>query len=646
MKKSFLLFAFACFTTVVFSQTLFTFGNNAVDKDEFVRAYNKNKMPVADKEKAYREYLDLYIKFKLKVKAATDLKLDTLPQLEYDAQSFRAQIADSYLNNEKAIDGLLDEAFERSQKDLHILHFFAPVDATLKPEDTLKSYKAISTLYTALASGKTDYNNLIAAAEPVKISQSDLGFITTFSLPYEYETFAYSLKMGQSTQPFRTKNGWHIFKLIGERKAVGKWKVAQILISIPPDASAEDKKVYEKKADSIYQMLKKGEDFGKVARWFSDDKVTYGSHGEMPEFGSGKFEPSFENEVFKLTMDNEITKPFLTSYGYHIVKRLSHTAVSPDRNDAAFLYDLKQKIQQDSRVNIAKDLFVKEVFKQVGLKKTSAVSDAELFRYADYLSAHRETETGNASLYPITNKTIYTYGKTKLTGKDWLDFIRSYKLTGELYQNENNSALLDKFVSSTVMEYYKAHLEDYNSAFRYQMDEFKDGNVLFEIMERNIWGKASADSVGLQRVYNENKSKYLWAASANVLLVNCTNKAAAEQAKAALLAGTPWRKIVEDGDNIVQIDSGRFELTQLPVEVDTKMPDGSISEIVVNAADGNSSFVKIIHHYNANMQRSFDEAKGLVINDYQNKLEDRWIEELKKKYPVKVNEAVFQSVLK
>src|SRR5436190_12543098 len=133
MKKFLLLFALACLTTGVFSQTLFTYGNNAVDKAEFIRAYNKNKTPVADKEKALREYLDLYIKFKLKVKAAMELRLDTLPQLQYDAQSFRSQIEDSYLNNDKAINDLLNEAFERSQKDLHVLHFFVPVEMTLKP---------------------------------------------------------------------------------------------------------------------------------------------------------------------------------------------------------------------------------------------------------------------------------------------------------------------------------------------------------------------------------------------------------------------------------------------------------------------------------------------------------------------------------
>ena len=645
MKKFLLLFSFAGFTTFVFSQTLFTYGNMAVDKNEFIRAYNKNKTPVTDKEKALREYLELYVKFKLKVKAAMELRLDTLPQLQYDAQSFRSQIEDSYLNNEKAVTDILNEAFDRSQKDLHVLHFFVPVEMTATPADTLKIYKSISTLYAALEAGKTDYDNL-TANQPDNITHSDLGFITTFTLPYEYENLIYNLKMGQASKPYRTKKGWHIFKLIGERKAVGRWKVAQILFSIPPTATEDDKKVFEKKADSVYTLLLKGENFGKMARWFSDDKVTYGNNGEMAEFGSGKYEPSFENEVYKLTKDDEISRPFLTSYGYHIIKRLSQSPVSANKTDQAYQFELKQKIQQDARINKAKDLFVKEVLKQVAFKKTGAVSDADLYRYADSVIAKPNSETGNTALYPIATKTLYSFAKTKLTGKDWLDFVRSYKGSGELYQGESNAALADKFISSAVIEYYKKHLEDYNTDFRYQMDEFKDGNVLFEIMERNIWGKAANDTEGLQKYYSENKTKYLWTASADIILFNSANKAIAEEARTALLNGKAWKKIAEEGNNNLQADSGRFEISQIPVPVAAKMSEGTVSETVINPVDGNTSFIKLIHHYNANLQRSFEEARGLVINDYQNILEEKWINELKKKYPVKINDAVFESLLK
>ena len=645
MKKYYLLLVFAVSGSLVFSQTLFTYGNSSVDKEEFIRAYNKNKNPSADKEKALREYLDLYIKFKLKVEAALELQLDTLPQLKYDAQSFRSQIEDSYLSNGKAVDDLLTEAFSRSQKDLHVLHFFVPADANLTPADTMKTFRSMTAYYTSLASGKTDLTKL-TESESVKINQSDLGYVTAFTLPYEYENIIYNLKPGQVSKPYRSKNGWHIFKVIDERKAVGKWKVAQILLSIPPEVQAGDHKIYEKRADSIYQLLKKGADFGKSALQFSDDKLTYANGGEIPEFGTGKFETSFEAEVFKLTRDGEISKPFLTPYGYHIVKRLSQSPVSTDKTDLAFQFELKQKIQQDTRINNARELFVKEVLKQTDFKKTGAVSDAELYRYADSVMANPASETTNTVLYPISNKIIYTFTKTKITGKDWLDFIRGYKGSPELYKGETNAALSEKFVSSSVMDYYKKHLEDYNADFRYQMEEFKDGNVLFEIMERNIWGKAANDTAALLKHYNENKNKYLWAASANIILFNCKNKDIADEARAALMNGKDWKKITEEANNNIQADSGRFELTQIPITIDPKLAAGSVTKTVVNPVDGTAGFAKLVNQYEAGLQRNFDEARGLVINDYQNILEEKWITELKKKYPVKVNESVFQSLMR
>lgn len=645
MKKICLLFAFTVVISLAFSQTLFTYGNTAVDKGEFIRAYNKNKTVVPDRAKALQEYLDLYVKFKLKVKAALDLKLDTMPQLLYDAQSFRSQIVDSYLNNQKAIDDLLAEAFTRSQKDLHSLHFFVPVDAAMQPADTLKAFKAISDIYLKLNAGKTDYPSIVAEQAAAKAKQSDLGFITAFTLPYEYETIVYNLKTGQTSKPYRSKNGWHIFKVTADRPAVGKWKVAQILISIPPDATEADKLLYKQKADSVYALVIKGSDFGKMVRQVSDDKVTLANYGEIPEFGSGKFDMSFEDEIFKLKKDGDITKPFLSPYGYHIVKRLSHSPVSADKNDPGIQFDLKQKIQQDSRVNIAKDLFTKEVFKQVGYKKSPAITDADLYRYADSAIANPNAQTNNTAAFPISNKQICSFGKTTLTGKDWLDFVRSYK-AGELYRGETNAAMLDILISGTVVDYYKTHLEDYNTDFRYQMEEFRDGNMLFEIMEKNIWGKASADTAALQKLYAENKNKYLWAASADIILFTCANKSVAEEARAALKQGKDWVKIMDESNNNIQADSGRFETSQLPVVFDAKTSVGTITEISVNDIDNSASFIKLVRYYNAGLQRNFDESRGLVINDYQNLLEEKWIANLKSKYPVKVNESVFQSLLK
>lgn len=641
MKRFFLLLTCVTCAAVGFSQTLFTYGNNAVDKEEFLKAYNKNKTVVTDKEASLREYLDLYTKFKLKVKAAQELRLDTLPQLKADLDNFRTQVEESYMNNEKAVDALVDEAFNRSQKDLHVYHYFAGIEGT----DSAKAYQALKEVADKLKEGKTDYEGLAndVSLKYTKVKGGDLGFITAFSVPYEYENIVYNLKPGEVSAPYRTKSGVHLFKLIEERKSAGRWRIAQLLFSFPPGSEGNTAPI-KQKADSVYKLLKGGADFAKLAEKVSDDKMTYVTGGEMPEFGSGKFLPSFEKEVFKLSKDGDYTQPFETSFGYHIVKRLKQIPTPSDKNDEGFRYDLRQKILQDSRMAASKERFSKEIITKVGYKKNSLVKDADLFRYADSIAAN--IDGANANKYPISNKTIFSFGKTNVTGADWLSFVKDFKGSAEIYKGESNEAMMDKFISVSALDYYKKHLEEYNDEFRYQMKEFKEGNMLFEVMERNVWGSAGQDTVALLKQYEQNKSKYRWGPSATVVLFNCTTNTAAEQARAALVAGKDWKKIGEESNNTVIVDSGRYEITQIPAPEGTKFKMGLITPVLPNTVDGSSSFILVLKTHGDDEQRSFEDARGLVINDYQNVMETKWIEDLKKKYPVKINEDVFRSLLK
>lgn len=646
MKKICFVLTVMLSSPAVFSQTLFTYGTQAVSRDEFLKAYNKNKTPVIDKEKSLREYLDLYTKFKLKVKAAKELRFDTMQQLQYDMQSFRGQVEDSYMNDEQGMNDLVNEAFNRSQKDLHVLHFYRAIDAKMTKEDTLKAYKAMNEVYEDLTKGKNDYDELVEEISKkfMPIKGTDLGFITAFTIPYEFENIVYNLKLGQASKPYRSKNGIHVFRVIEERKSIGKWRVAQILLAFPPDEKGDYFSEARRKADSLYVKLNSGANFAELAKLVSDDKLTYLTGGELPEFGTGKFELPYEKEVLKLTKDGDISKPFFTKFGFHILKRLANTPTPSDKNDASFVFDLKQKINQDSRVNAAKERFTKNVLKQIGYKRNLAVNDAEIFRYADSISNNPDPAFVKKS--PVSNKTIYSFGKYNIKGSDWLSFVKDYKASGELYQGETNAALLQKYINITGLEYYKKNLEQYNPDFKYQMQEFKEGNMLFEIMERNVWSKAANDIEGLQKTYNQNKGKYLWSESADILLFNCKDEKAAAEAAEALKQGKDWKKITEESNMNVQGDSGRYELNQIAVPEGNKIAPGAITSITVNNTDGSASFLKIVKLYPANQQRSFDEAKGLVINDYQNVVEEKWIAELKKKYPVKIDEKVFVQMLK
>jgi peptidyl-prolyl cis-trans isomerase SurA len=643
MKKLFLFATFLSFISSVYCQSLFTYGKNAVNKDEFLKAYNKNKTTADSKEQAIKDYLDLYIKFKLKVQAAKDIHLDTLPALQSDLQNFRSQIEESYLKDEKQVDTLVDEAFNRSRKDIHTQHFYVSISEKMPPADTLKLYKAINETYEELKKGRTDYDEILSEIKEkiAPVHGNDMGLITVFTLPYEFENIVYSLEPGQVNKPYRSKKGWHIFKNEDERPAVGKIKAAQILFAVPAgNMNMRDRA--KQLADSVYKALKSGTDFGEMAKMYSNDKMTYMNGGIMPEFGVAKYDGGFERVAFSLKSDGDISEPFQTEFGYHIIKRISRLPVPANKNDEVYMYNLKQDVLKDSRIEIAKEKFVKHILTKIGYKKNNSVNEKDLWKITDtFAIANKKIAAGN-----VNEKTIlFSFNNVNVKAGDWMQYAKNVKNTYAAHAEQTYPDLLKNYVSIAALENYRNRLQNFNNDFKYQLQEFKDGNMLFEVMERKVWSKASGDSIGLKKYYDEHKTNYIWNASADAVLFSCANATVAKDAVGKISNGKIWKELASENSSQIQADSGRYELSQIPVVEKTNFKPGLVTVPVINNGDGTAVFSIVIKMYPENQQRSFEDARGLVINDYQNFLEKKWIEELKKKYPVKVNQKVFQSLL-
>ncbi len=646
MKNLFTLAASFLIACTAFSQPLFTYGNSSTGKEEFLRAYNKNKPVTTDKEKSIKEYLTLYTNFKLKVKAAKELRLDTLAQIKYDVQNFRDQIADNYLNDEQLLDVLVKEAAERAAQNVHVLYFSVPVAENATPADTLKAFNASRELYLQLKKGTNNYGDVVAdvSAKFSTTTYSDAGYITAFMLPYDLENIIYNTGVGNVCPPFKSKRGYTVFKVADVRADVGKWKVAQILFAYPPDADDNSKLAVKLKADSVYALLQKELSFDEAAKTYSNDRMSYSGGGELPEFTTGKYNVKFEENIFTLKKDNSFTKPFETEFGYHIVKRLSNVALFKTPEDANYLYDIKQKVQQDARINTVKERFIKAITVKTGFKKMPGFTEPALLKAADSIINNPAIDF--AKLSNVNSKILFGFkdGSTA-KGNEWLQYVKDNNYQADV-KNTDSRMLLSNFTSQTILSYYKKNLEEYNSDFKYQMQEFEEGNMLFEIMERNVWSKAGLDSVGLLNYYNANKNSYKWQESADVLIFNCTDEKTATAAIASLKAGQPWTNVAQTSNDKIQADSGRYELVQLPAAINNRIAKlGDFSTIALNA-DGTAVFVKFIKLYAANLQRTFGEARGLVINDYQNILEQQWVADLRKKYEVKINEQTLNAILK
>ena len=624
------------------AQSLFTIDGTGTSKDEFLKAYSKNNSGEKPTERSYREYLDLYIRYKLKVRAAYEAQLDTLPAQRTELQNFRSQVSDTYLKDEASLDKLVKEVFVRGQQDMLLAHIFIALPKNASVTDTLRAYEKAMTAYNALKKGKNFGETALAYSEDpsVKTNMGRIGYITVFTLPYELESLAWSLAPGQFSKPYRSKGGYHIFKNLGERKSLGRIKVAQILLPFPPGSTAALQAGVRQKADSVYGLLVKGADFASLARSSSGDNLSYQNGGELPEFGIGRYDSAFEATAYALDRDGAISKPLFSAYGYHIIKRIARKPF-PRQFDEAATAALKQQVLNDPRVEISRQALFNKIYRETGLRRDD-VAESDLWAFTD--SAIRNA--GFSSYHGLGFSTsLFSIGQHTYTIKEWLDYARTARSQRTTANPVSDKDLFTRYTERTAMDYYRNHLEDYNKDFAFQLTEFKEGNLLFEIMQRKIWDKASTESAGLKNYYDAHKDKYWWNASADALLFTCNNEKTAEIVKARL-TGDPtheWRKITDSAGAAIQADSGRYELAQIPGG-GLQAAAGSFTSPIMNKTDNTVSFSYILTVYHERSPRNYRDARGFVINDYQAFLEDQWIASLKKKYPVKIEEAVLKTL--
>ncbi|MES2847825.1 MAG: peptidylprolyl isomerase [Bacteroidota bacterium] len=366
---------------------------------------------------------------------------------------------------------------------------------------------------------------------------------------------------------------------------------------------------------------------------FAQSLFTYGN----TEVSKDEFMRAFNKNISPDVNKEQSLKEYLQLYSTFKQKVAAAKEMKLD-TAASLKYDMmnfRHRLENDYTPGI------KEIFEKTGYKKNTVVMDEMLYLYADsaaYSQSNRQ--------WPVANETIFSLGNTVVKGSEWLSFAKEYKLNKNLYKGESNSQLLEKFIHTTAANYYRKHLEEYNADFKYEMQEFREGNLLYEIMGKRVWNKSSGDQASLKQFYEANKEKFAWNESALVVLINATSYAYADYAFENMKNGMSWKLIAEQSEGSIQGDSSRYELSQLPIKKGTELKEGTIMGIVKNNFDEGASFIKLIRLYPAGVQRSFEEARSLVINEYQKHLEENWMKELVTKYPGKINTMVFQSLLR
>jgi len=458
---------------------LFTINNKPYYTQEFINTYKKNLQVTKSNNENIKDYLKLFIDYKLKVEEAKNLGLDTIQKFKNEVQQYKNQLIIPYFRNDSLTDKLVEEAYTRLTKEVNISHILIFLSPNAAPKDTLIAYNKLLKARNLILSGEKfeDVANKFSQDPSVKQNGGNIGYFTAFQMVYPFENEAYKTPVNKVSMPFRTKFGYHILKVNNIRNNRGEVEVAHIMIK-------NDNEKSKQRIDSIYQILiHKKMDFYSLAKKVSDDKASAINGGRLNKFGTGKMIESFTNVAFSLNKENDISKPFKTKYGWHIIKLIKKY---PVESFDIIKPKLTDKVKRDERFKVVNEVLFKKLNDKFNVKTNTI--------------ALEQFSKDNWKINPENfNKVLLTIEQKKYSQKDFGKFLNR--------QNQKNIPLVyQKYKQNKLLDYYKNYLENTNPDFVKMFDEFKDGMLLFDLLESKVW-KKSKDSVGLRNFYETFKNK-------------------------------------------------------------------------------------------------------------------------------------------
>jgi len=620
------------------SPVLFSVEGKDVTVEEFSYIYEKTNGEKADYSKAsVMEYLDLYKRFKLKVQKAKDLKLDQNRNLQNELAGYRRQLSNSYLLGQEVEEKLVKEAYDRLKYDVNISHILA------KSGQAGEGKQKIDEVYKMLQKGD-DFNTVAGkySDDPNGKNGGNIGYITALQLPefYALENAAYNTPAGQFSAPVETVLGYHIVKVLDKRPARGEINVAQIMTVIPKggsDAAAKEK------IDNIYAKLKSGESFEELAKSDSEDVTTALKGGEVGFFKINTYDQEFEDAAFALKRDGDYSKPFKSSVGWHILKRIEKKEM-PEYEFAKGI--ISSKVRKDQRYALAK----KKMIDQIKIDNDYKTNSRNLNTFMNTIDDSFLTPRWAPSKAGMTDD-IFSIGGKKITQREFISYLERnqnsrLRMARGLKPKQLVEQLFETFADEEVIKYEEAQLEKRYPEFRALMREYEEGILLFEVTKQVVWDKASSDTLGLASFYDDNKEKYQWKerAKVDVMTIDSDNPKIVAKIK-KLAMKKPVDVLLSKfnaGGEVLKVKSMVYEKGKNEA-IDKLNWKAGNTQVIEN--DGKEQIIKI-KEIIPPTKKTLKEARGYIVADYQDYLEDQWVAELMETYDVTTNQEVLNSLIK
>ncbi|WP_397362316.1 peptidylprolyl isomerase [Olleya sp. R77988] len=613
---------------------LFTVNDDPVYTSEFKRVYNKNlELVKDDSQKDIDNYLDLFVKYKLKIAEAKSLGLDKKPSYLREFGNYKNQLAKNYLNDNKVTGQLIEEAYTRMQTEVDANHILVRIDENASPKDSVLAFQEIQKLRDRVikegfeAVKKDIHNGRTLFAE-------ELGYFTAFKMVYPFENAAFNTSVGEWSQPFRTQFGYHVVLVKDKRVNRGDVTVAHIMLT---DNKLEQ--TAEERINEIYKRVKQGEDFSALAKQFSDDKSSSSKGGKLNAFSAGQLSSkTFEEQAFGLEKVNDVTKPFKSEFGYHIIKLLEKNGIKSFKELEP---ELKNKIKRDSRSKVINDKRIEGLMKKYNVSTNSDLTPFVSILNDDFFASNWKIPSSFKG-----EELLLKIGDKELSQMDFANFLvksqrrRQAKISLNKLVDDNYKV----FVESNLKTYQEKNLENENEEYAQIVNEYRDGLLLFDLMETEIWNAAKKDTVAVKEYYLLNKQKYFYDVRVDAVVGSSAKKSVIKRV-AKLLDNNKTIEVIKNGLNSDTKINVSFIVDVLDINHQA-LPEGLSKKTGVSKIfKHNDAYTVVkINEILPQTPKTFEEAKGSVISDFQEQKEKDWLEGLSEKFKVKINKAALQQV--
>ncbi len=651
MKKIFYLFIAVLLINNLFAQNniLLEIDDEKITTKEFLHIYKKNNTgDDAMTLEAMNEYMDLFINFKLKVHEAKKMRLDTSEKFINELRGYISQLAQPYLTDKEVEEKMIKETYNRMLYDVNVSHILIRVDGMALPEDTVKAYNKIKTVYKKLQEGD-DFEEVakeFSEDESVKFNDGNLGYRTALGMVYSFETQMYNTPVGEFSKPFRTNFGYHVLKVNDKRPAKGRYNVAHIMMLTPEGSGQTLNKQAEEKIYEIKEKIEAGEDFAELAKEHSQDRRSAENGGVIGWVNvGGRMIPEFENAIFEINEIGQMSEPLKTNFGWHLIKVIDIEPVKPFeeiRNEIISKISNTERAAKSKKSLLAK---LKDEY-DVNIYKNNLKAFYKLV--TDSIFHGTWTIDDNTELSEV----LLSFKDRKYTQKDFYEYINRFNrrqkpLPIKPFVDNN----FENFIDKMIIAYEETILEEKYPDFKYLINEYHDGILLFELTDMKVWSKAISDTAGLRKFYNANKNNYMWDYRYETKIFECKDERTSKRLYRALNKDWSMDRIEsslnkKDSSAVVLTMHDVFEKGINP-EVDEIIKDNNIPEEagfnkVIELKNNRIAQISVIKPQN----KSIDEARGIITADYQNFLEKEWIKELRNKYNVKLHDEVLKKIVR